>query len=248
MKRAFIRALWGDNTHSRREKVNKEVNLIMGNKNTVPFTTYIFGRENYNFFVSMGLNKNGYKCVLINENPVVWDLTKEFWRHKLDIFKSAMEDYDEIIYLDFDCVPISPVFENIWDKLGEKESIQANLQFYRNKKCFWRNSDFRKTSNGGFVYMRDNGIPDKLIKIWNGFDLKNRFWDEVCISKLTDDMVGGWNGIEKYWDLFEPEVCNLKKNSVFDADRIMLKKFCFYHFIQSANNKNGTEYVSTIIK
>jgi hypothetical protein len=97
-----------------------------------------------------------------------------------------------------------------------------------NKKCFWRNSDFRKTCNGGFVYMRDGTIPDKLINIWNGFGLNQRFWDEVCISKLTDDMVDGWKGIEKYWGLFEPEVCNLKKNSVFDEDRVMSKDFCFF--------------------
>jgi hypothetical protein len=257
MKRAFIRALWGNtnlksdgavNVGARRKKVDEEIDIILSNPNTVPFTTYVFGEENLQHLISRGLNDNGYSCFLINKSPVAYDLQKEFWRHKLDVFQSAMQDYDEIVYLDWDCVPFKPIFKDVWDRLNKKESIQANLQFYRNKKCLWRNVDWRKTSNGGFVYMRDKGIPLKLIEIWESFDLNNRFWDEICISKLTDDMMGGWSGAEKYWELFEPEVCNLKKNSVFNEEQILSKDFCFFHYIQSANNKDGKNYVSTMSK
>ena len=72
-----------------------------------------------------------------------------------------------------------------------------------------------------------------------------KFWDEVCISKLTDEIVGGWKGIDTYWKYFEPEVCNLKKKSACDAKAIQ-KDYCFLHYIQSRKElmKRETKYVA----
>jgi hypothetical protein len=59
----------------------------------------------------------------------------------------------------------------------------------------------------------------------------------VTISKFTDDLVGGWKGTEKYWELFEPMVCNLttvKKNrSAFTDEELAAKDICFEHYIQA---------------
>lgn len=243
MKRAFVRALWGTSKTDyddgwitpsrRRNKMDFDVSSTLKNSYTAPFITYVFGKENYDYLKSLKVPN----CTLINENPFIYDLQKEFWKHKLDILKYAMEidKYDEIVYLDWDCVPIKPMDEKFWELLSKKREIQTNLQWYRCIKCPWRGEvDVRKVSNGGFLYIRDNGIPQKLIDTWQNMEASLKFWDEIAISKFIDDLMGGWQGIERYRVDFEPDVCNLKKKSVFEKS---LDNIYFIHYIQSGNNK-----------
>jgi len=243
MKRAFIRALWGTPKTDfdaddgwivpsrRRSKIDFHIDSILKNPYTQPFITYVFGQENYDHLKA----QNVTNCVLLNKDPFIYDLQKEFWRHKLDILKYAMEKdgYDEIVYLDWDCVPIKPMDDQFWALLSKKREIQANLMAYRRTKCRWRGKiDVRKVSNGGFIYIRDNSIPQKLIDTWQALDEK--FWDEVAISKFIDGLMGGWKGIESYLSDFEPNVCNLLKKSVFEKTS---NDPYFIHYIQSGNNK-----------
>jgi len=244
MKRAFIRALWGItettydegwNTPSeRRKRLGFDIDNILCNINTVPFVTYVFGNDNYTFLQSKGI-----KPVLINERPFVYDLQTQFWRHKLDILKAAMEEYDEIVYLDWDCIPQKPMSELFWDSLSSKKEIQANLQMYTRRKCFWRQDNLRLVSNGGFLYIRDRTIPEKLIKTWEGMEDRSKFWDEVAISKYIDGINGKWCGLNYYLENFEPDVCKLKKKSAFDEEINNKKDVFFVHFIQSNNNREA---------
>ena len=246
MKRAFIRTLWGtpksdyDNgwidPSGRRKKMDKDIDFILKSPYTSPFTTYVFGEENYNYLRSLNIDN----CVLLDNRPFIYDLQKEFWRHKLDILKYAMEEdkYDEIVYIDWDCLPIKMTDENFWILLSKKSEIQANLQQYRRNKCKWRGKiDAKKVSNGGFIYIRDSKIPNALIKAWQELPPAEKFWDEIAISKLMDKMMGGWQGIEQYFGKFEPDVCNLKKKSVFENK--LIENTYFIHYIQSANNRKS---------
>jgi hypothetical protein len=214
-----------------------DIDIILENEHTEPFKTYVLGTENYDYLESKGLD-----CVLVDHRPVIWDLQKEFWRHKLLILEAAMDEFDELCYLDWDCVPIKPLPDNYWDTLNEKDDIQANLQFYRRKKCHWRKTDWRKVSNGGFLYIRNKDIPGELIRTWEGMDEHHKFWDEVIISQYIDNRLGEWQGIDVYWDKFEPEVCNLKKRSAFTDEQVLSKEACFMHYIQSGNNRKETAY------
>lgn len=246
MKRIFIRALWGtldtsfDNAwtspSARRGRMNFDVKNILGNPYTVPFITYVFGEDNYKFLLDKGLN-----CVLINKQPFIYDLQTEFWRHKLDILKYAMENdgYNEIVYLDWDCIPQKPLTDDFWAILSSKREIQANLQYYRRRKCKWRGKDeTRKVSNGGFLYIRGSEIPQKLVEAWTNLPSDLKFWDEVAFSKYIDDLMGGWKGLDAYWKDFEPGVCNLKKRSAFSDELVNSKNVFFIHYIQSGNNKH----------
>jgi len=249
MKRGFIRALWGTSdtkqdegwtTPSKRYgRMADDISLILRHENTQPFRTYIFGKDNYKMAVDLGVTD----CVMINEEPFIYDLQTSFWKHKLDIFQYAMEEdgYDEMVYLDWDCIPIKPLFSDFWEQLGQKESIQCNLQFYRRRKCLWRTEEWRKTCNGGFVYMRDKTIPSKLQAIWETMPFDMKFWDEIIISKYVDDVMGGWKGTEAYWKLHEPMVCNLttvKKNrSAYPNEWISSKNICFEHYIQALSSR-----------
>jgi len=251
VKRGFIRALWGDpddtsqdegwtTPSARRHKMEEEINLIMDNPHTEPFRTYIFGRANYDHACSLGVPD----CVLLCDAPSVYDMQTQFWRHKLDILKYAMEQdgYDEIVYLDWDCIPTQPLLDNFWAVLSMKHPFQANLMFYRRRKCHWRSTDVRKVSNGGFLYIGDRSYPQAIIDTYLDMDKMHQFWDETAYSQFTDNLVGGWKGLNVYWENFEPEVCNLKKKSPFTDEQVLGKDFCFLHYIQSANNKQGKYY------
>lgn len=229
-KRGFIRAVWGtfDPSHRitrRRRQINKDVKRILNNSFNEDFRTYVFGEDNYK-----GLIKNGVKdVVLVDVNPTPFDAIKHQYRNKLEIIRYAMEEdgYDEMIYMDWDCVPQKKLPVNFWDEMGKKEIFQANLQIYHRRKCHWRKKELRKVPNGGFVYLRDKTLPAKAICYWEKLRGDN---DEPAWAKMTDDMVGGWQGPEKYWELFEPMFCDLHRSSPFKPEQLKQKNVCFIHY------------------
>lgn len=253
MKKAFIRAVWGsfygfnnDITSPKPSKLYSEIKEQSRNS-MCKTEVYTFGRWNCDFLSSLK-----YNTIKISENDNIWDMKTELYRHKLEVLKCAMEDFNEIVYLDWDCIPKKQITDEIWGKLAKKESFQANLQLYKTKKCLWRTKDQRKTCNGGFIYLRDKKIPDLLIKNWENFkkwtdeqkikrqeknlDIRQReksliYDDEPSLSLYVDDITGQWQGIDAYWDKFEPEVCNLKSKSAYNRDRLLEKDIFFEHML-----------------
>jgi hypothetical protein len=252
MKRTFVRALWGniftpDNLASRGTKVKMDISNHLNQSSTFPMVVYTFGELNHKNLLDMGVHSR-----LISKEASIWNMETELYRHKLEVFKYAMDDFDEIVYLDWDCVPTKKIPIDFWDMLNKKESFQANLFQYLTKKCLWREDDQRKVTNGGFVYIREKQITNLFIQYWNDFkewttkqkesrskkgkDLRFRekcliFDDEPSMSKYVDEYLGKWQGEQIYWNLFEPEVCNLRKKSVYSKDLNDSKDACFMHML-----------------
>jgi hypothetical protein len=231
-KRAFMRAMWGvhDDSHritNRRFRVDRNMERLITNNYNEPFIVYTYGKETHET-----LSKIGFNSIMLSENPFEWDLIDFCYRHKLEALRYAFEEdgYDEIIHLDWDCYPTKKMPSDFWEVLGQKEAIQANLQKYKAGKCNWRDNrpDYRYIPNGGFLYIRDKEIPAKLIEIWDN-QKKYKRSAEPALGRLTDDMMGGWKGIDTYWDLFEPEFCNLRKRSAYVPERRHAKNSCFIH-------------------
>lgn len=250
MRRGFIRAIWGDISSNgiRDGKLGKDIESIRNNpyaqvENSV---VYVFGEENL-----QNLTQQGFSCKLISNLPIRYDMKTQLYRHKLDILLEATKDFDEMVFLDWDCKPVCPLPSDFWDVLGKKAPFQANLFQYRTKKCLWRKVDWRKVTNGGFLYIRDKGIPQQFVDNYNelmawalkqkenrekqGKKLRFReeclmFDDEPAFSKWVDNYLGGWKGIDAYWELFEPEFCNLKNKSAFPEILTKSKRECFIHW------------------
>jgi hypothetical protein len=233
MKRAFVRGVWGiyDNTQrllARRSKIDRDVDRIIKNQFNEPFVTYIMGEDNFKRMQERGLN-----CVLINKDPYMFDLIQYQYRHKLEILRYAMEqdECDEIVWLDWDCLPQKKLPANFWEECGKKDVFQACFQCYRRKKCGWRKTDQRKVPNGGWIYMRDKTIPSTVIKIWETMKQNN---DEPAYAKYTDEKVGGWTetetNLKQYWDRFEPMFCNIHKSSPYSLELLKTKDVCFIHY------------------
>lgn len=229
IKRAFVRALWGvyDDSNrllARRKRMDQDMKKIKKNKYNEPFITYVFGKDNYEHALSFGFN-----CVLIDKNPAPFDLIQHQYRHKLEVLQYAMEEdgYDEIMFLDWDCIPQKKIPSNFWDIMGQKEIIQANLQIYHRRKATWRDRETRKIPNAGFLYLRGKELPSKIIEKW---EIKPHQSAEPPLARLTDEMTGGWKGKDKYWELFEPDFCNLHRASPFPKEKLQSKNICFIHY------------------
>jgi len=227
MKRGFIRAVFGD---VRSPSLKSETLRISRNLFNTPFVVYVMGKDNFEHLKGVGFN-----CVLIHPDPCMFDMKKYLWRNKIEAYRYAMEEdgYDEIVFLDWDCVPVKPLPRTFWQEMGKKECIQGNLYKLKQRMSAWRRSR-RAVSysiNTGFLYIRNKFIPSQIIKVWNSFP-DQEFWrynDERPTAYFIDKMTGGWIGEDKWWDRFEPYCCNMGKYSAYSTDLLKTKNECFRH-------------------
>lgn len=229
-RRGIIRGLWGtyDPSHrvlARRARMDKNIAAILGSDFKFPFKTYVFGDENLKALRKMGVND----VTLLNEGATIFDPIKYVYRHKLELIRYAMEidGYDEVVYMDWDCVPQRDLPKSFWDDLNKKDVFQANLMMYRKIKCPWRQDDQRKVPNGGFLYIRDKSLPDKAIKYWDTMPQDN---DEPAWAKIVEELMGGWKGLDEYWSRFEPMCCDLHRSSPFTEEQLKQKNKVFIHY------------------
>lgn len=242
--RAIIRGLWGrdpedeqsqefefakrfnfvsNNVTRRCRKVAKDILAAKKNPHTVIGPIYIFGEDNYKLVKDLGLD-----CQLIHNEPYKYNPTRQHWWHKIEIYKHAFEDFDEIVWLDWDTVATKEFPEDFWEVLGKKECFQA---------CLWKFSKpiikFRatrganqRTPNGGFVYMNDKSLVDKLFR-----HVKGHWTDECAYAKLVDEISGGWKGEQAYWDRFEPQWSTVRRSPYRDPAKKEFKRKnrCFKH-------------------
>jgi len=225
MDRGFVRVLWGvyqdDRWHRHRIWLDNQLRYLKLNSFDRPFTALVFGEENFKQLVDMGFN-----CRLVDKRPVVWDMEKEQFRHKLEALKIGMQLFDEMVFLDWDTQPIQPLPDNFWQRFYEKDDIQISLRWYFRRRITWRTEDARKVPCAAFIYMRNKNIPGELIKIWE--ELGRPWTEEQVLMKYIDNRMDGWKGEKEYLRRFEPIFFNLEgNNSVFLSDPY--KAVCFEH-------------------
>lgn len=197
IKRSFIRGIWGiyDNqnvkAYTRRPKIDNDIQLSLVNPYAPKCKVYVFGEDNFKKLTDMG-----FDTLLIDKKPICWDMQKEQYRHKIEIWKYGLVDYDEVVFLDWDCVPLCPIPKDFWDNLAKGPKIQATIYMYKLRRAFFRPSNERKLSASTFVYMREKDIANKVIETW---ERVGRPWqEEIALSKYIDELDGGWKGIDNY--------------------------------------------------
>lgn len=228
-EKVFIRGLWGiydrsDRLLKRRYQIDKNIDQVLQSKYQIKFKTYVMGIENYDM-----CKRKEIDCELICNEPSKFDLLTNHHRNKLEFIKWAIENdgLKEFVALDWDCLLTRNLDLDFWDKLRNKDVFQANLQIYKKVKCPWRQEDQRKVPNGGFIYLRDPSLIDDAIRYWEENEGNSC---EPPLSKVVEQLSGGWKGIEHYWENFEPMVVNLHRSSPFDKNRINKKNPNFIHY------------------
>jgi len=236
-KVGFIRTLWGVPEKVRgeffqRTKVDTDVNYLLKLPNQIPFVSYTFGEDNHKYLLDKGINS-----VLIDKRPYVFDMKTEQYRHKLEVFKLGMEEFGEMVFLDWDTVPTSKIPDNFWEEQRKRKPFQSVLRGYRWVKCPWRkNQDLhRMCPCASYVYFRDKQIPIDMIKQWETLDFK--LYEEAAMAKYVDSIEGeptNVHGFKKFWwDNYEAMYFNLFIRSararVFSVQENNVKPACFTH-------------------
>ena len=236
MKTGFVRTLWGiyDDTrrfYMRRAKMDNDIKLLLKNPYNEPWRTYVFGEDNLKFLTDLGVKD----CVLVDKRPYVWDMDTQQFRHKLEAFRYGMEDFDQMVFLDWDCQPEKPLPKDFWEVLGKKDSLQAIIRSYRRMKATWRKIDMRKVPCASFVYIREKQVAYDLIKKWE--EMGCPMSEETPMAKYMDDKMGGWKGLDEYWKRHEPDFFVLDEGIVYPQELLATKNRCFGHLNHRAVSK-----------
>jgi hypothetical protein len=231
----YVYGIWGQNKYEDVNINSKKMFHITGSRTKIesdialtklsPFTpknsvVYCFGKENLKY-----LEDKGFNCKLIDNRPYVWDMNNEWWRHKLEVIKCGLEEKCPMIYLDWDCMAVRKIPDNIWSEMSKKSHIQTPLKVYTQKRAYWRKDNHRIIVEGAFTYFRED-ISKELIKTWE--NSADKWLDETILAKYIDDINGGWKGIKDYCEKYDPFFQIPGDHRVY-VDDYREKKYFFQH-------------------
>lgn len=233
----FIRSFWGDlDRFNHRDEIIKASKTISLNE-----TVYVWGEENNQFITSLG-----YNTKLMSVNPTEYGDhfyydSNQFMIHKLIAVKMGVEDYGEVIFLDWDCKQVKEVDENFYNLIKEQDNkIQMPLysypknysdlvigqwidipnetrlyvlrqQEYLKKHHYEWNNEF-VTPNAGFIYCSSTSIIDELVKLNKELKIMIAS-EEMSFVEYTKMFC---ENLEDYIKRFEPLVCNAKYETHFN--------------------------------
>ena len=229
IKKGFVRILWGEflteeceetkrikeeydadfnvknNILMRRFKIQKDIKKSFKNEYELNYRVYVYGRDNFEY-----LKKKKVDCVLVHEDPYKYSPIRRVYQHKIDLYPQIAEDFEEFVFLDWDCNLIERLPSDFWEELNKREVIQTSLHKYMKPRIKTRKgvSDNNFIPTGAFVYMRGKDIANKLKDTWS--EGSNKWSCEPCMANLTDEIGNGWQGLGHYFDLFEPEFYTAK--------------------------------------
>ena len=115
----IVRAFWGNQERTWNEVPTKP---LFDNE-----VVYVYGRENYERFRSMG-----YEAVLVHfdtTEPEYSTVYKHF-AHKLTCLKLAEHAYGEYLFLDWDVKVVKSLDDNFWDLIRSNGELQCPLYCY----------------------------------------------------------------------------------------------------------------------
>lgn len=225
MTKSFIHGVWGvyENKNkwwTRREKIDNDIKLAFLNPYSPPSKVYVFGEENAKKIADAGFN-----VTMVDKKPYVFDMEKEQYRHKIEVWKAGLQEFDEIVFIDWDCVPVRKLPDDFWDVMSKGEKVQATIYMYVLQRVFFRNNDSRKVSASTFTYLRGKETVDNIIRVWE--EIGRPWQEEIALSKYIDELNKGWHGIEGY-KKFEPKYHCLFWH--YDKEFLRQKYLIFFHY------------------
>ena len=237
-KGGMIRVLFGTKGEKytwsgRRGHINKEILYIKDHELTSDFRVYVFGVDNYSQLIDLGLD-----CVLLDKKPLVLPPRKALL-HKVLALEAAFDDFDDVVLLDWDCIPIVKLPNNFWDILRSKDVIQAPLCKARGGVHLWRQHRYanKLTMGGCFVYMRDKSVASTVLD-WAlnnyPYDIGQKWLEETYYCRYVEELMGGWESTGERWDYKMDEY--LKR---FEPLLCQVNHCAYYHTIDEIRKKSG---------
>lgn len=197
MSGRFIHVLWGEQDfRKRRTGVSTHQKTMIDLENLAKSkieeaVVYCFGNTNKQVAADLG-----FETCLVDDNPTPRH-SDDFWRIKVDGWLHALrEGGGPIIHVDLDVRQVKELREDFWERMAEKDTLQAVLEQNRGIKIHFRSHDRRKVHSGKFVYLGD---IETAMEVESQFEHKNRTrgqWDETAITATVMDRIGGWKDNE----------------------------------------------------
>jgi len=139
----IVRTFWGDLHRMGDRYPNQIKNAVNDNLNEM---VYVWGTDNFEYLTNLG-----YTCELISEENYNFDLASDhtFYdfkslNHKLFVLNLALQEWDEILFLDWDCKFVGELDNDFYRLLKEGSSLQIPLYTYPKKSLQWM---IEKTNN-----------------------------------------------------------------------------------------------------
>ncbi len=223
----FIRGLWGDDKVGTWSKALADVSINLNNNgHPHPIQTFVYGDVNFKFLswlrarpvmmskeavCSWGRSEDRDPSAYSTarrpsrrDGNLNWGVT--VWRHKLAIIRHAIEQFGEVVWLDWDCWRLRDLPANFWELLQWGRPFQASLLKFRRRVLPWMNDDYQSnfTPHGAFIYCRDASIIDQMIALSDEFPT---YIDEALFIKWIERVWGEWTMIgPDRWvsDRYEP--------------------------------------------
>ena len=210
----IIRAFWGDDQLPRAySKILREVERSAKQMANLDQVVFVFGDEN-----AEAVRKFGFEQVVqLSEDGMVFPpggrCDGSMWRHKTAAIREGLARFGEVIHVDWDVSIPNKLPGDLWDRLREKGTLQMPLQQYFRRQCYWRKDDCepRKLPYGCFIYISDVAHLDAMQAIWDEHG-KPAWTDEHPAAFYTDQLTGGWQGVEEYERRFEPYCCVVRRS------------------------------------
>jgi len=231
MSSSFIRGLWGvpdfnttDTLLRIRAGIADELINWKAYCPSVPFKTYAYGKDNCEVLAFLGID-----YVKLSDEPVIWDNSKYMHRHKIEIVRKALDDFNEIVWLDWDCQQRMKIPTNFWEKASEGQPFLACLKRQKCRHCRWRTERENQKffPSGGVMYMRGKETADHAIDCWLQTGMNPN--DEIAYAKMSDELLGGWQGPDAYSTNFEPLWATTRKCGWCSPEIVAKKKIIFRH-------------------
>lgn len=226
----IIRILWGDF-----ERYSSQI--INAKKYNFNEKVFVWGKHNCDKLKSLG-----YDCHLIDDEPYDYNIANNHTfvsygslTHKILGIKIALELFNEVLFLDWDCIPKKPLDDNFYHQIKSKGvSIQVPLYCYpitafdvmksqTDDEVMIKFFDVLKQNiskyshilgdsyilpNTGFFYCNDIEIIDDLLQIIKSNNLEG-IPDELSVLLYTKAF-----GLDWYIENVEPTVISGKNHNL----------------------------------
>jgi len=205
MTRAIIRCLFGNTDSEKSWEAHQHQSCLddVYDGDSVRVTTeptfevYVAGLNNLEYLQSKNcyLDKHLH-CV--DNNP--WPCEKKhLLRNKIHLIGKALEEYDEVLALDWDCaclhLPEYATLDAMWADFSNGAPLRSLGWGYIRRMIPWRVGHERKVANTGALYARRDIWPS----VESAWETTGRHLnDEVATTFVMDALTGGWQGVEKW--------------------------------------------------
>jgi hypothetical protein len=236
----IIRCLWGYDT-----KFDVECKRIQSDKglyNGIEQIVFVWDTHNKEL-----MDELGYKSIYMGYSDSYSELMK--FHYKLDALKLAMEMYDEIIFLDWDCNIKKELDNNFIKILQNGNDIQMPLYFYpmeilnefssispyvKEEQHYynilfytlirlakWKFNDGVVVPNAGFIYCRNSNFIQTLISIIHSEGLSTNIEELAAMLYFQKEITS----LDEYITKYEPIVCVGRSNDEMRGKQRILNEY-----------------------